>query len=777
MGIVNFGPPEELIRRLKETYRITTFIETGTYHGCTAYWASSVFDHVITVEASESFYEKVAEKYRHIKNIEFIYGDSRERLGDVVARLDGPAIFWLDAHWSGGETYGQTTQCPLIGEIEAINRSEHKHFIFIDDARLFMSPPPSPHSIEQWPDICAVISALNSSDNIKYITIFEDVITAVPSFARHLVDHYCRDKNAGTQKERGGEPVETRPSDSCRLGAKTKQQSLTNSELELIKKFISSGDVVFDIGADVGTWTKEVFNKRSNIQVHLFEPVPKSYQKLLQNLAEPIKTGQVTANNCAVSEKEGDQAFYYYRDKPSWSTFHQRLEVEKQFNLESPESLPVSTVTLDSYCEKMNVRRIHFLKIDTEGSEFEVIKGAKELLRKGRIDYLQFEYGGTFLDAGITLQEVFEYLKLMRYEIFKMSPDGLKHIESFSPTYEDYEYSNFLAVNERFKLKVLGQPPTMLNLQDLCNRYNIVPRGIIHIGAHEGKEAERYQAMGVQKVLFIEANPAVYKRLVADISTLPNVDAVNCAVSNYDGTTTLHVTSMDQSSSVLPLKRHLEIYPDIKEVNQITVDCKTLDSLLKELGMSTSDFNIINIDIQGAELMAFQGATDTLKYIDAINTEVNYEELYEGCALIDQLDGFLEDYGFERKATTTPYHRSWGDGFYVKTQTNSDKPVITMSTLGKNGRFANQVFQYAFLKIYAKQHNLEVRTPPWIGQGLFGHKDPPILRKLTLVKETTNELAEAVVPNTKETFENVDFWGYFQYNTSYYAPARRAKPS
>jgi len=168
--------------------------------------------------------------------------------------------------------------------------------------------------------------------------------------------------------------------------------------------------------------------------------------------------------------------------------------------------------------------------------------------------------------------------------------------------------------------------------------------------------------------------------------------------------------------------------------------------------------------------MAFQGATNLLKYIEAINTEVNYEELYQDCALIDQLDEFLGIYGFERKATTTPYHRSWGDGFYVKMQIHSDKSIITMSTLGKNGRFANQLFQYAFLKIYAKKHNLEVRTPPWIGQYLFGHKDPPISGSLPEFKETTNELADAIIPNAKRKFENVDFWGYFQYHTSYYAP-------
>jgi hypothetical protein len=72
------------------------------------------------------------------------------------------------------------------------------------------------------------------------------------------------------------------------------------------------------------------------------------------------------------------------------------------------------------------------------------------------------------------------------------------------------------------------------------------------------------------------------------------------------------------------------------------------------------------MDIQGAELLALQGAVETLQSIDAINTEINYEELYEGCALVHQLDDFLAHQGFTRVATVTPYHPSWGDAFYVR---------------------------------------------------------------------------------------------------------------
>jgi hypothetical protein len=73
-----------------------------------------------------------------------IYGDSREELGPIIEREDN-ILFWLDAHWSGGETYGESDQCPLIKELEVIFRySKEKNFaILIDDVRLFLAPPPS----------------------------------------------------------------------------------------------------------------------------------------------------------------------------------------------------------------------------------------------------------------------------------------------------------------------------------------------------------------------------------------------------------------------------------------------------------------------------------------------------------------------------------------------------------------------------------------------------------------------------------------------------------
>ena len=96
-----------------------------------------------------------------------------------------------------------------------------------------------------------------------------------------------------------------------------------------------------------------------------------------------------------------------------------------------------------------------------------------------------------------------------------------------------------------------------------------------------------------------------------------------------------------------------------------------------------------------------------------------------------------------------------------------------MSSLGSNGRFANQLVQYMFLKTYARKHNLAVQTPWWIGQDLFGLQDPPIDRQLPEFRELYDKDSNrSVVPNLARPLVNVDFWGYFQYQSSYYAPHR-----
>ena len=92
----------------------------------------------------------------------------------------------------------------------------------------------------------------------------------------------------------------------------------------------------------------------------------------------------------------------------------------------------------------------------------------------------------------------------------------------------------------------------------------------------------------------------------------------------------------------------------------------------------------------------------------------------------------------------------------------------TMRQLGRKGRFANQLFQYAYLRLTSPQG---YQCAPWVGQYLFGHDDPAVTFKFWQAKE--RKVYEAEKSNLA-TLDNVDLVGHFQYHTRYYAPHKEA---
>lgn len=179
MGIVRMGPPEDIILYLKQTGNVETLVETGTYYGATAEWAADHFSQVKTIEFSAPIYQETSAKYSHRTNIEFLFGDSRQQLAELLRQLDEPILLWLDAHWCSFGSYGKTDQCPLLDELDIIMASPFEHIILIDDARLFLCPPPAPNQPAHYPDIAAVLEKF--SDKNMYAIIYEDVIIIVPA--------------------------------------------------------------------------------------------------------------------------------------------------------------------------------------------------------------------------------------------------------------------------------------------------------------------------------------------------------------------------------------------------------------------------------------------------------------------------------------------------------------------------------------------------------------------------------------------------------------------
>jgi len=203
LGIVRMGPPEELVLLLKRHLNVSTFVETGTFKGETAAWASHHFKKVITIENSKIYFDEAKTTHKDLHNVEFLFGDSRSVIKDILGQILEPAIFWLDAHWCGLDSEGSNDQCPIIEEIKLIGSTGIKHCIFIDDARFFLSPPPLPNRIELWPTIDQLCTAIRSISKSYYIVVFEDVIIGTHERTRPLVSEYCQEINTRSLQQHG----------------------------------------------------------------------------------------------------------------------------------------------------------------------------------------------------------------------------------------------------------------------------------------------------------------------------------------------------------------------------------------------------------------------------------------------------------------------------------------------------------------------------------------------------------------------------------------------
>lgn len=207
--------------------------------------------------------------------------------------------------------------------------------------------------------------------------------------------------------------------------------------------------------------------------------------------------------------------------------------------------------------------------------------------------------------------------------------------------------------------------------------FGIEPRKVLHIGAHIGEEASDYVKNNVEYILWFEANNLLTTKLEENLAGQKAHHKI-CPIALWDTNTELdfHITNNIQSSSLLRLKEHSKFYPNIivNETKRIKVyRLDTIFQIYRDLEMF-SDFNFINIDTQGAELMILRGMGSYLTQgsVKAIYLEVNKEELYENIPLVDEIDNFLTDFKFYRLKTRWT-ESGWGDALYIRSQVLGEK--------------------------------------------------------------------------------------------------------
>lgn len=203
----------------------------------------------------------------------------------------------------------------------------------------------------------------------------------------------------------------------------------------------------------------------------------------------------------------------------------------------------------------------------------------------------------------------------------------------------------------------------ILSLNKLTD-YGITPYGVIHIGAHHGLEYSEYLEAGIVDMIFFEPVKSNYEGLLKTLPAMDSIKTFNIALGNESGQKKIFIEQANQgmSCSLLEPEHHLIMYPWITFNDFEVVDIEKLDNI----EFNRSLYNILNIDVQGFELEVLKGASETLKTIDAIYTEVNKVEMYKGCALIGDIDNYLQGYGFRRLADNIEHNGRWGDALYIR---------------------------------------------------------------------------------------------------------------
>ena len=206
----------------------------------------------------------------------------------------------------------------------------------------------------------------------------------------------------------------------------------------------------------------------------------------------------------------------------------------------------------------------------------------------------------------------------------------------------------------------------LIPLHQLVKHFKLNLRGVLHIGAHECEEQTAYLQQGIknENIYWLEAMD--YK--VAEMKEkMPHVQIYHCVVNDEDNKELeLKITNNGQSSSLLDLGSHLKHHPHVHVVGTKKYKTTRLDTFIKENNIPIKNLNFLNLDIQGMELKAMKSMGDHISKFDYIYTEVNTEYVYKNCALIKEIDEYLNTYGFKRCITQMCGNYGWGDAFYIK---------------------------------------------------------------------------------------------------------------
>ena len=224
------------------------------------------------------------------------------------------------------------------------------------------------------------------------------------------------------------------------------------------KKFIQSISkdlaICIDIGANVGKYTNLLLLE-TNSEIISFEPLKEAFKELQK--IEKEYPNRLKVFNYAIGEKNTNLELNFSDEKSEKATFSNDIDKLSFFDHEKNKKVMTDIVTLDSFflenSSLINTSNIDLIKIDTEGFELEVIKGAKETIKNKLPKYIQLEFNWHQLFKNHSMYKFSQYLN--NYELFQILPFGEKliKVDPARPETNIFHLSNFVYIRKDISIK------------------------------------------------------------------------------------------------------------------------------------------------------------------------------------------------------------------------------------------------------------------------------------------------------------------------------------
>jgi len=213
-------------------------------------------------------------------------------------------------------------------------------------------------------------------------------------------------------------------------------------EVKLVHQLLRNPPrLAIDIGANVGEYTAELRNRNPGLEIHMFEPSTTNIEKLKERFAEDNK---IVLIPYAVSGENGSATLFSNEPGSGMSSLSKRKLDHFDIKFDFKET--INKMRFEEYWKNILQERVmDIVKLDIEGHEFDAINGFGKAIHSANV--LQFEFGGCNIDTKTYFQDFWYFFKDNGFNLYRITPLGLEHIERYRESDEFFITTNYIAFN------------------------------------------------------------------------------------------------------------------------------------------------------------------------------------------------------------------------------------------------------------------------------------------------------------------------------------------